>query len=160
MPATIARLPRRIRVAASVFFTGLLLIVGSCATTPTEVHKRPDDFRSGDFRIRGTVEQAKTLPATTLTLFVLGDGKTIIPAVSTKARRSGDEVTMKTRLLGLGAGPAPLSSSDKKTLKDTLRRSRVVAEPLLDLTVEAVSLGLLAMREVAGRVYFLLEVDE
>ncbi len=137
----------------------VLLIAASCATTPTEVHKRPEDFRSGDFRIRGRVEQAKTLPATTLTLFLLGDGKTVIPTVSTKARRSGDEVTLKTKLLGLGTGRTPLDAEDKKVLKDTLRKSRVVGEPLLDLTVEAIGVALLAVREVAGRVYFLLEVE-
>lgn len=138
---------------------GLITLALSCATTPTEVHKRPDDFRSGEFRIRGTVEQAKTLPATSLTLFLLGDGKTVIPAVSTRARRTGDGITFKAKLMGLGSGATPLGSEDKKMLKEALRKSRVVAEPLLDLTVEALALGLLALREVAGRVYFLLEVD-
>lgn len=135
-----------------------LLVFSGCATSPSAVNGNPDNFRSASFTISGKVEQALTLPGTTVTAFLLGDGQSTLVALSFKQRVKDESVSFQARLLGLASGPAPLGSEEKALLKSILLKNKLVADPFLDLTVNAIEGALGTLGMIVKKLYFVLEV--
>ncbi|OHD14312.1 MAG: hypothetical protein A2Z96_04355 [Spirochaetes bacterium GWB1_48_6] len=140
-------------------FLGLLcfFFLLGCATTPSEINTNPDFYKNGSFTIAGTVEQSITLPGTTLSVFILGDGKSSLAAISMNRRLKGESVRFPAQLISLGSGPSALGPEEKALLLALLKKHKIVAEPFLNITLSGIEGALNTLGAVVKRLYFVLE---
>lgn len=144
------------------FFSSLLLAavlgaVTGCATSPSAVNADPQAFMKDTFTISGKVEQSLTLPGTTVTAFLLGDGQSTLVALSVNQKKTGEQVTFQARLLGLASGPAPLGTEEKQLIRTILIKNKIVNEGFADLTVGAIEAAISSLGTAAKKLYLLLE---
>ena len=142
----------------------MVLFLGSCSTlpkTPDNLVQNIEDYRGQTLRVRGTVSQSVTIPATELSVFRLEGNQEGILVLSPVSRPNGTQATITARVYLLADNQSGQGAiSGVQDFAQMLKDRDILHGSFVDATARVIIEAIRLAARAGQQIYFLVETND